>query len=212
MPTPFAEFDQIPTQVDESIAVAGVPSSYDVEGALYLFPKPSSGWSGFLPPTAKLIASNPSTAEALGAIVSLGSNTIVATAYDLGLSQEEVLVFVEPANGWGNSTETAVLQQPPDGIGFASSAAVNGNDIVVGAPNATVGFRQLVGAAYLYVKPTTGWTTTSKYNVQLAAADAASGDGFGTAVAFGNGSIFVGAPNVEVGGNVSEGGIYVFGK
>jgi hypothetical protein len=212
IPTIFAEFDQIPTQVDDSIAVAGVPSSYDVEGALYLFPKPSSGWSGFLPPIAKLIASNPSTTEDLGAIVSLGSNTIVATAYDFGLNQQEVLVFAEPASGWGNSTDTAVLQQPPDGIGFADAAAVSANEIVVGAPNATVGFRQLVGAAYSYVKPTTGWKTTSKFNVEFSASDGAPGDGFGMSVAIGAGSIFIGAPNAEVGGNQGEGGIYVFGK
>ena len=141
-------------------------------------------------------------------MVAISGNTIIASAGILGTYRNEVLIFIQPTGGWTNTTETARLLEPPNGQGFASSLAISGNQVVVGALYATVGFNQLEGAAYLYQKPAAGWKTTSTFNAELTASDGAVNDAFGTTVAIGGGNIFVGSPH----STQTQGAVYVFGN
>ena len=45
---------------------------------------------------------------------------------------------------------------------FGVSVAASGNTVVVGAPDATVGSNAYEGAAYVFVKPPTGWTNMTQ--------------------------------------------------
>jgi FG-GAP repeat len=64
-------------------------------------------------------------------------------------------------------------------------------------------------AAYLFVKPASGWKTTSKFNAKLTATD---GGFFGTSVSITGTTVVAGAPDADIGGNKYQGKAYVFGR
>jgi hypothetical protein len=201
----------VPLAISANTVVIAVPGSFETEGTLYAYVKPASGWSGTLDPTAVLIASDGRPEQALGGAIAISGNTIVATSENsLGLGR--VYIFVEPSSGWVDTTETAQLRQPPNAIAFALSVAIGGNTVAVGAPLTTVGFNQLQGTAYVYLKPQGGWKTTSKFDAELASTDGAANDNFGTGLAIGGGNVFVGAPFATISGNSLAGAAYVFGQ
>jgi FG-GAP repeat len=97
-----------------------------------------------------------------------------------GCGQGAVLVFVKPATGWTDMTETALLLasdgRPGEYLGESVAISDDGSTIVAGAPlwPADHTFR---GAAYVFVRPTSGWanmtetarlTSTDGSNVSLA--------------------------------------------
>jgi hypothetical protein len=200
------------TAITGNTIVMGIPGNFVDEGTLYVFTKPSSGWSGNLNPTATLVASDAQLNGQLGFAVSISGSTIAATSMnDLG-GASKVYIFTEPAGGWVDEFETAQLRPPKGSLGFASSVAIAGNSVLVGAASTTVNFNQLQGAAYLFIKPQGGWKTTAAANAELSSSDGEPGDAFGSSVAIGSGSYFAGAPYAAVNGNALEGAAYVLGK
>jgi FG-GAP repeat len=89
-------------------------------------------------------------------------------------------------------------------IGFGQSAAISGNEVVIGAPGAKVG-TQIQGAAYFFVKPSTGWANATSGR-DLIASDGAAFDNFGVSVAVSGSTIVAGAPK-----SATPGSAYVFG-
>lgn len=82
--------------------------------------------------------------------------------------------------------------------------ATSGTTVVVGDPN--------TGAAYVFVKPITGWTNMTE-TATLTGSDTIAADEFGTSVAVSGGVIAVGAPTSCIGINSpTPGAIYVFVK
>ena len=61
---------------------------------------------------------------------------------------------------------------------FGFSAAVSGTTVVVGAPYASVGNNQAQGAAYIFVKPESGWENMTQV-AKLTASDGKALDLFG---------------------------------
>lgn len=202
----------VPVAISGNTIVAGVPSNFESEGTLYVFAKPTAGWSGNLNPTATLIASDANFGQNLGQAVAISGNTVAATSVSEFGGVGKVYVFVEPSGGWVDEFETAQLQPPQGSLGFANAVAVSGNTVIVGAASTTIGFNQLQGAAYVFVKPQGGWKTTAKANAALVSSDGAAGDAFGSSVAIGGGNFFAGAPQATVNSNQFEGAAYVFGK
>ncbi len=76
------------------------------------------------------------------------------------------------------------------GSEFGTTVAIDGNSVVVGAPQAP-GTGAFAGAVYVFGKQNAGWIQTAK----LIAADGVSGDGYGFGVDITGGTIAVGAPN-----------------
>ena len=192
--------------------VNGAPGNFLDEGTIYVFTKPSSGWSGNLNPTATLVASDAQFNDDLGEAVSISASTIAATAPNALGGTRKVYIFTEPAGGWADEYEAAELRPPKGSLGFASSIALAGNQVLVGAPYTTVNFNQLQGAAFLFIKPQSGWKNTAVANTEVVSADGAPGDSFGSALATGGGNYFAGAPTATVNGNLLEGAAYVIGK
>jgi hypothetical protein len=83
---------------------------------------------------------------------------------------------------------------------FGRAVAIDGNTVVVGAPFAPA------GAVYVFVKPATGWATTSTFNAKLTASDGAAGDLFGFDVAINGDTVVVGSATF------APGAAYVFFK
>jgi hypothetical protein len=181
-------------------------------GKAYVFTKPSSGWSGNLNQTAELTATDSGLLTYMGCSVAVSGDNVVTGSYGQNNFQGSAYVFTEPSGGWANMTQTAELTaangQASDFFGF--SVSISGNTVVAGAPSGA----NTYGAAYIYVEPENGWQTTSTFTAEIAAPDAVQGDGFGQAIAIGDGgaAIAVGAPSANVGSNSGQGAAYAYVK
>ena len=136
---------------------------------------------------ANLTSSDPGVGD-FGRSVAIGSGTIAVGASGVAY------VFVEPASGWADMTETAKLTAA-DGTAndsFGSSVAITGDSVVVGAPFATVSGNAGQGAAYVFTEPDSGWADMNQ-TAKLTAADGAANDHFGTSVAIDGNTVVVGA-------------------
>jgi hypothetical protein len=178
-------------------------------GSAYVFTESNGVWSQVAELTAsdavKFISSFGSTVAVSGDTIVVATNfgctsTVTSGAY----------VFVKPATGWTNMTETAKLTEAnvcTDGFGF--SAAISGNTIVVGAADTTVGSNNLQGAVYVYVEPAAGWTSTATPTATLTEAHGAARDLLGTALAIQGGTVVAGGASAQFTGS-KAGAVYVF--
>ncbi len=76
-----------------------------------------------------------------------------------------------------------------------------------------IGSNSVQGAAYVFVKPGSGWATETE-TAKLTASDGAASDALGRGVAISSDSstVVAGAPFASVGSNVGQGAAYVFGS
>jgi hypothetical protein len=164
--------------VSGSTIAVGARSHNNGAGAVYVYSKPSAGWSGTsanpMPQTAELSASDGAGAsgfifngDSLGdsVAVSLSGSTIVAGAPDHGASGSEqgaVYMFTEPAGGWADETEAGELTASDGAAGdyLGSTVGISGSTIVTSSPVHTVGSNASQGAAYTFQDPVTASTVT----------------------------------------------------
>ena len=191
---------------DATTIVAGDPSTgTDNNGAVYVFVKPAGGWKD-MTETAKLTISGMPKAVALGTSVAINGNTIVAGAAGFGSGTEgAAYVFVKPAGGWKNATQTATLtpsnRASNDGVGY--SISISGSTVAVGS----IQVNQGPGAAYVFVKPAGGWKNMQE-TAELTASDGVENDDLGYAVSISGDTIAAGVPGTRSG----AGAVYVFVK
>lgn len=164
-------------------------NSTSLPGAVYVFVKPASGWKN-MTQIAKLTASDGAGNNALGYSVAISGNTIVAGAPNANGYLGAAYVFVKPASGWANMTETAKLTASDSYSALGGSVAISGNTVVVGSPDVN---NFLPGAAYVFVKPATGWTSMTQ-SAELTPSDGQTYDAFGTSVAISGNTIVAGSP------------------
>jgi hypothetical protein len=135
------------------------------QGAVFVFVKPASGWAQAAP-TAELTASDGAGEDGLGAAVAISGDAIVAGAASHAVGNTPfagaAYVFVKPASGWTNATQTAELtaSDGADGDGFGEAVGVSGDTIVVGPVQHDIGKNSRQGEAYAFVKPATGWANS----------------------------------------------------
>ncbi len=163
---------------------------------------------------AELTASGGEAEEESGDSVGVSGSTIVAGApfHATGgnMEQGEAYVFTRPVSGWANATQTAELisEKGEPGERFGEAVAVSGNTIVVGAPNHKVGANE-VGAAYVFVKPASGWAGSPKQSAELSAEKGQVEESFGKSVAVSGNTVAVGGPDHKA-TNKQQGAAYVF--
>jgi hypothetical protein len=212
----------------DSVAIAGntvvvgahdatVAGNFD-HGAVYVFVRPGSTWTDATQ-TAKLTTSVGSSFEGLGASVAISGDTVVAgapgaTGATGNLDQGAAEVFVKPASGWKDGSETATLTasdgQSLDTLG--QSVAIDGNTIVAGAPAPPVTGTPHHGGAYVFVEPRSGWADATQ-TAKLTASDGETGDNFGSAIAISGSTIVVGAPDANIlPVGFTQGAAYVFAE
>jgi len=196
-------------------------------GKAYVFVKPSGGWATTSTFDAELTPSDGGTAQdGFGLPVSIGGDTVVIAAPQTnsvtGVGPGKAYVFVKPAGGWSSMTETAVLTASDgvnnDGFGLPTVSS-DGNTIFLGAFLAAAGGNTQQGAAYIYVKPASGWATTSNFTAKLTASDGQPFDWFGfcqnSVCLSGDGNtVIAGAPQVNSfsGRSPGPGKAYIFVK
>ena len=181
-------------------------------GSAYVFVMPNGGWAD-MTETAKLTASDGAANDNFGESVSVSGDTIVAGAYgddDNGSLSGSAYVFVRPSGGWSEATQTAKLTAS-DGTAddhFGISVSMSGDTIVVGASNTYDG--TATGSAYVFEKPSGGWSDTTQ-TAKLTASDGAAEDNFGWSVSVSGDTVVVGAVDDDDNGDGS-GSAYVFEK
>ena len=172
--------------------------------------------------TASLTALDGSSGDYFGRSVAVDGDTIVVgapyndyddpddNANDVSNSGA-AYVFTKPATGgWATDTETAKLTAS-DGKAngrFGFSVAIDGDTIVIGAPDddGDSNTNDDEGAAYVFTKPATGWATDTE-TATLTAYDRSQNDRFGNSVAVDGDTVLVGA----VGDDSDKGSAYVLG-
>ena len=155
-------------------------------GKAYVFVKPPSGWVTTTKFKAELTASDGVATDGFGGTLGISGNTVVVGSPQsngtTATGPGKAYVFVKPTSGWANVSETAELNasgaQTGDGAAEVS-VANNGAIVFVGAPGTTVGTKAGQGAAYIFLRPASGWKTTSKFKAKLIASNGAAGDAFG---------------------------------
>ena len=115
-------------------------------------------------------------------------------------------VMIDP---WVQLAELSASDHQP-GDDF-SLVTIFGDTIVVGAPLKTINGKAQQGAAYVFIKPKTGWTNATE-TAELTASDGESGDAFGFAVATNDEAVVIGASFANIGSNRMQGAAYVFLK
>jgi hypothetical protein len=184
------------------------------QGEAYIFARPATGWRNARE-TARLTGEGGEAHELFGRTVAIGQNTVVVGAPDHGgenAEQGAAYVFAKPASGWeGSLTQTAELTASDAGKGdqFGGALAISGGLIVVGAPGHAAGKNTEQGAGYVFMKPTTGWKTTTETG-ELIAPGGAAGDKLGLSVALSAGTILLGAPDRALNGDLGQGVVYTF--
>jgi hypothetical protein len=177
------------------------------KSAVLVFVKPPGGWTD-MTQTATLTGSDTTPRDRFAYSVSLSGGTVVAGAYGANSEIGAAYVFVKPAGGWRNMTQTAKLT-PADGAKhdfFGSSTAIDGNTIVIGSPQ----FYPSTGSgkAYVFVAPASGWQDMTQ-TAELTASDAFKNDEFGFSVGIKGGTVAVGAPGDSPGQFPGEAYVFV---
>jgi hypothetical protein len=203
---------------DAESAVSGTDS-----GAAYVFVKPSAGWAGSLTQTVELVGSEGRPSDGLGGCVDISAEgTVIAGAGEAtigsNLGQGAAYIFVEPSTGWGNPLAVPTLTQTAkltvseavanQGFGSAATISADGSIVLTGAIEANS-----ASVAFVFLRPSGGWTTTSSFAAELIPSDGAPSDNFAMnsiGINHGGGRVVVGASGSVINGNNSQGAMYVF--
>ena len=214
--------------VDGDTVVVGAPfQNYERDaslgdlifvGAVYVFTKPSTGWTGTIA-SAKL--TTPITPvntrlpnDLFGSSVAVDSDTILIGSYlsDDSFNRDghgRAYIYTKPNGGWVDSSDytsrlTASDGAPGDWFGY--SVALDGDTAVIGARLHNDSRRGAgSGAAYVFVKESGAWSEKAK----LTASDGSVDDQFGFSVAVDDKTVVVGAWKDDDHGSGS-GSAYVF--
>jgi hypothetical protein len=193
------------------------------QGAAYVFVKPAAGWKTATQ-TAKLYESHGAAGDVAGEVSVSGDGSTVfvgAPGVTVGTNagQGVAYLFLRPSSGWKTSSKFTAKLSAKDGAAYddfgfcqAGSACISsdGTTVLAGALQYefSTGTPTGPGKAYIFVKPTGGWKTTTKFNAELTASDGQKGDVLGWSAAITGNTAVVGA----VAGNGGTGAAYVFSK
>lgn len=139
--------------IDGDAVVAGASGTDQYTGAAYVYVKPSGGWRD-MTETAKLTASDGALGDDFGSAVGISGDTVVSGAPQVSTGDGKGYIFVKPSGGWTNMTQSAELTPSNGGfqLNFGLAAVVDGDTVLISEPP---GY-----AAYIFIKPKTGWKDT----------------------------------------------------
>ena len=190
--------------VDGNTAVVASPGEDSGQGAVYVFERTDSGWQR----KAKLTALNGVSGDLFGGSVAISGNTVVVgngtDDNSAGTDAGTVYLFIKPANGWEDMTESTKLEAGDAAANhtFGASVVIAGTTLVVGASGHEGG--AYPGAVYIFEGSDTNWNQSAK----LTASDGSNGDLFGFSLDMDGNTVVVGAYGKEQ----KKGAVYVFEK
>ncbi|MEO5914979.1 MAG: FG-GAP repeat protein [Luteolibacter sp.] len=172
-------------------------------GSAYVFVHEGNSWIQ----KQKLTASDGSADDFFGESVAISDNTIVVGAvYDSAVAAQSgsAYVFVRNGASWTQQQKLTAFDGA-EGDWFGYSVAIDGETIVVGVYSDDDAGAES-GAAYVFVRAGTVWSTQQK----LSASDAEADDWFGYSVAISGETVVIGAPFDQDTAVVDSGSAYVF--
>src|SRR4051794_20295483 len=163
-------------------------------------------------PSGELSASDGSAKDEFGASVAVDGDTIVAGApvHSIVTDKHEGEAYAFASTGPDQRQETARLvpKLSGDDANAGRSVAIDGDTIVVGAPQSTVATSNK-GAVFTF--PRSG-PAVREATAKLTASDGHTDDILGQAVAIDGDTITAGAPGAKVGDNAQPGAVYTFAR
>ena len=179
-------------------------------GVVYVFTKPSTGWSDTTT-AAVLTPSDGGSGFEFGQSVAISGDTIVVLAR--GSTKDylgALYVFTKPASGWASANETAELfpTAPVTSIGaYSGRVSISGGTLVASCRTTTS-----FAAACVFTGSGSKWTQAAV----LTPSDGAAAEGFDDSLSVSGGTVVVGAAGDEVNGpyglGQGPGAAYVFTK
>ncbi len=186
---------------------ADLPGFTDT-GAVYVYVRAGTTWTE----QQKIVANDAAGFEEFGHAIALEGDTLAVAAWHAAIpgtaDTGAVYVFKRAATTWALEQKLVASDAANRDL-FGSGVALSKDTIIAGAMNADVGGLNNSGAAYVYTRVGTTWTQQAK----IIAADRASNDLLGWAVALDNDTAVIGAPGVRQftpGFRLDAGSVYVF--
>lgn len=155
-------------------------------GKAYVYERQGSGWieSAQLSPTASIAQG------AFGAAVALDGTRAVIGAPDSANGSGAAYVFDASAGAWTQTTELRASDASAAADHFGETVALDGEQIVVGAPDTAYLTYAQVGTAYVFEKQGSSWPEQQ----QIRGSDPSLGQRFGAALALEDATLVVAAP------------------
>ncbi len=186
-----------------SVAIHGTAAIVGANNAAYVFGRTGATWAE----EAQLTESPaPAGGSAFGRSVSLYEDRAVVGNESGATSQSPGVAYVFRTDGAAWTLEATLT--PSDGVSrdhFGAAVAIDGNHLVVGAPDATSSGRAEVGAAYVFERAGLMWMQQRK----LEPSDTHSVNEYGQAVALRGDYLVVGDP-VQHQPVAGTGAVYVY--
>jgi hypothetical protein len=175
-------------------------------GSAYVFINQGTAWVE----QAKLVAADGGEHHQFGAAVSLDGDSAVVGAPGTGDETGgghagAVYVFLREDETWVQECKLTASNSM-GGDCFGASVSLNGDYLVVGAPNAENPDGVASGAAYVFKRDGFFWTEEGK----VTAGDGQAGQRFGTSVAMSGDQVIAGAPWGDHNPGDEAGGAYVY--
>ena len=194
---------------DGDVMVVGAPqkmvAAQPGAGAAYVFVRAGATWIQ----QRILSAPDPGVDDGFGTAVSIAGNTIIVGAPgadrpgtpDAGAAY----VFVRSGTSWLHQQKLYAPDGAPLDV-FGTSVSVSGDTAVAGAPAAETSGGTDAGAAYVFARSGTTWSSPLK----LTAADGAAADSFGVSVSIAADTLIAGAAGDDTAAGPNTGSAYVF--
>ncbi|MCA9179632.1 MAG: hypothetical protein KDB14_34490 [Planctomycetales bacterium] len=167
--------------IDGDRVLVGAPN--DGAGAVYVFRPGQTAmtWT----PVARVTSADGASGDRFGEAIAVSGDRLVVGAPGAQNRQGVAYLFQQDENGWTPETRLVNLQGS-QGDEFGAAVAIDGERVVVGAPQRDQG----AGAMFTFSRRNNRW----RQEDELRSADAAAGDNVGYAVAISGATAVVGAP------------------
>ena len=162
-------------------AIVGAEGTSSLAGAAYIFKRVGQVWA--TAPTATLTYPSPAPGDQFGISVAISSTTAVVGTGNYALNGA-AFIYHKVGLVWALQSTVTDSSAIPS-WGFGQPVAISSNTVVVGALGAKTGGCTLppCGAVDVYVKPSTGWTSTSTPTATLSDPAGNQNDYFGNSIA-----------------------------
>ena len=194
--------------------VVGAPGHFEEPGIhppgdAYIYVEPRSGWHGRLSPAARLTPTTLAAGDVLGDAVAATGRTVVVSAPGAGGSDQGVAyVFDRPRSGWRGTRRQAATLRATDGHRldlFGNSVAALGDTVAVAARQHRVSPR-MIGVAYVFVRPSSGWSGVRGERARLKSSERTGT--FGASVGIAGDAIAVGAGSSGYSGPYGDASVF----
>jgi FG-GAP repeat protein/putative Ig domain-containing protein len=185
-------------------AIFDDPGGNSEQGSAYVFVRNGPTWTQ----QQKLTASDGAQGDHFSEVAISGDTLVVgAFLHDIDGNQNQGAAYVFTRNGATWTQQQKLIASDGAGVDFfASSVAISGDTVVIGADSDDIGGNADQGSVYVFTRSGATWTQQEKLTASGGAAD----DHFGGSVAICGDTIVAGATHYGIYPNASQGWAYIF--